>query len=287
MLEEPGYHRIGESVLPARVDELERAALTVELRRRLNVLDQLRDLLNEEQSEQARIQREIDQRLGSLRGDIDRLTSEITRLESRLDRLAFSRQFVSDEELDEEVDSARADEAAWWAEWRHRQSERRDARLPKTRNAMPDDITIRRLYRALARLVHPDYAMDQAEKARREEIMRQANEAKEDRDASRLRHLFSIWSAMDERVPNDIVAMRSRIAQASVEQRELRRQLNTVRQSDMGRLLRLDDRALRRHLRQEESRLRRELALHRLRRRRVLRTLEDRRQQLSPSPGDA
>jgi hypothetical protein len=273
-------------VLPARVDELERAALAVELHRRLNALDQLRDLFDEEQQEQARLQREIDQRLGALRKDIDRMTSEITRLESRLDRLSFSRRSVTDEELDQEVDSARADEAAWWAEWRHRQAERRDGRLPKTRSAMPDDITVRRLYRALARLVHPDHAANPEERARREELMRQANDAKESRDVTRLRQLFSVWSQMDSRVPGDISSIRVRLSQILVEQRELRRQINVIRQSDMGRLLRLGDRELRRHLRQEESRLRRELALQRLRRRRILRTLEDRRQQLSASSGE-
>jgi hypothetical protein len=273
-------------VLPARPDELERTQLELELRRRLVSIESLRDLLRDEQNEQESLQREVDTRLSPLRSDLDRLLTEISRLESRLDRLTFTGRSISDEELDREADDARADEAAWWAEWRHKQSERADRRMPKSVAAMPDDIHMRRIYRTLARLVHPDRARDAEDRARREEVMRQANEAKESRDLEKLQKLLSSWSNGDEIIPTDIEQLRARIAEINLEQQQIRRDLRQLRDSALGRLVRLSDRDLRRHLRREESKLRRELALTRLRRRRILRTLDERRQSLSPSTSD-
>jgi hypothetical protein len=274
-------------VLPARSEELERVHLELELRRRLSSNTFLQELVQEEQREQQRLQNEVDTRLLSLRNDLERLVSEISRLESRLDRLMFSGGSVSDEDLDQEAEDARADEAAWWAEWRHKQSTRANERIAKSISPMPDDIQMRRLYRTLARLVHPDRATDSADRARREEVMRQANQAKEARDLVWMQQLLSSWSSDDTAVPNGADALRARIGELGLEQQQLRRELSQLRETALGRLLRMSDRDLRRHLRHEESKLRRELALTRLRRRRVLRTLEERRETLSASSGDS
>ena len=273
-------------MLPARSEELERVKLELELRRRLASTESLQDLVSEEQREQQRLQSEFDNRLAPLRNDLERLVSEISRLESRLDRMMFSGKTVSDEELDQEADDARADEAAWWAEWRHKQSERSQQRISKSVSPMPDDIQMRRLYRTLARLVHPDRASNPDDRARREEVMRQANEAKEARDLAWMQQLLSSWADGDEAIPGSTEALRARISELGLEQQQLRRELSQLKESALGRLLRLSDRDLRRHLRHEESKLRRELALTRLRRRRVLRTLEERRETLSASSGD-
>lgn len=273
-------------MLPARSDELERTQLELELRRRLSSIDSLRTILQEEQQEHDRLQKEVDSRLAPLRNDLERLTNEISRLESRLDRLMFSGRSATDEQLDEEAEEVRADEAAWWAEWRHKQSERPNRRMPKSVSAMPDDIETRRAYRTLARLVHPDRAQDEEDRARREEVMRQANEAKEARDLPRLQQLISAWARSEDEVPYDVESLRARIAELSLEQQRIRRELNQMRESSIGRLLRLSERDLRRHLRREESKLRRELAMTRLRRRRVMRTLDEQREALSSPASD-
>jgi hypothetical protein len=274
-------------VLPARSEELERVHLELELRRRIAATAFLQNLLQEERREQQQLQTEFDTRLAPLRNDLERLVSEISRLENRLDRMMFSGKTASDEELDTEAEEARADEAAWWAEWRHKQSERAQQRIPKSVSPMPDDIQMRRLYRTLARLVHPDRATGPEDLARREEVMRQANEAKESRDLALMKQLLSSWARDDDEIPRDTEALRARIGQLGVEQQQLRRDLSQLKESALGRLLRLGERDLRRHMRNEESKLRRELALTRLRRRRVLRTLDERREALSPSGGDS
>lgn len=278
---------IGVVVLPARSEELERVQLELELRRRLSSSAAMQEIVQEEQREQQRLQGEFDARLAPLRNDLERLVSEISRLESRLDRMMFTGKTVSDEELDQEAEDARADEAAWWAEWRHKQSERSQQRISKSVSPMPDDIQMRRLYRTLARLVHPDRATDQQDRERREEVMRQANQAKEARDLTWMQQLLSSWSQDDSAIPNRVEALRARIGELGLEQQQLRRELTQLKESPLGRLLRLAERDLRRHLRHEESKLRRELALTRLRRRRVLRTLEERRETLSATSGDS
>jgi hypothetical protein len=274
-------------VLPARSEELERVHLELELRRRISSSSTLQELLREEQRDQQQLQQEIDARLSPLRSDLERLVSEISRLESRLDRMMFSRRGVTDEDLDQEADEARADEAAWWAEWRHQRSEQRHQRVPKSVAPLPDDIQMRRLYRTLARLVHPDRATDAEDLARREEVMRQANQAKEARDLVWMKQLLSSWAADEHQIPYGLEALRARIAELGLEQQQVRREMNQLKETPLGRLLRMSDRDLKRHLRHEESKLRRELALTRLRRRRVLRTIDERRESLSPSGGDA
>jgi hypothetical protein len=273
-------------VLPARSEELERVQLELELRRRLSSNAFLQELVQEEQREQQRLQSEVDSRLAPLRNDLERLVSEVSRLESRLDRMMYSGRTVSDEELDQEAEEARADEAAWWAEWRHKQNERASQRISKSVSPMPDDIQMRRMYRTLARLVHPDRAADPDDRARREEVMRQANQAKEARDLVWMQQLLSSWESEGEGIPYGPDALRARIAELGLEQQQLRRELSQLKESALGRLLRLAERDLRRHLRHEESKLRRELALTRLRRRRVLRTLDERREAISTSGGD-
>lgn len=275
------------TVLPARLDELERVNLELEVLRRTRAVEQLRGLLTEEESAQEELRRRIEQQVGRLRAEIERLKAEADRLESRLQRLAFARQSLSDEELDREEETSRAEEAAWWAEWRHRRAERTSLQGEFVFDNHHDDIALRQLYRALARLVHPDLARDAADRARREAVMRLANVARDADDVDQLRRLLAIWARPEEgERPRDVEALRARVAQRQVEQGEIRRQLNQLRRSPLGRLLRQGDLEVRRYIRAEEARLSRELALQRLRRRRVLRQLDDRRKDLRVPAGE-
>jgi len=277
----------GKPVLPARVDELERVRLELELRRRTLALEQLRALLTEEEAAQEELRRRIEDRLGPLRREIERLKAELERLDQRLQRLQFARQSLSDEELDREEENFRAEEAAWWAEWRHRRAERQTRRGEVVNRNGHDDITLRQLYRTLARLVHPDLARDPADRSRREAVMRLANSAREAGDLDQLRRLLAIWARPDEgEWPRDVEVLRARVGQRQVEIGEVRRQLNDLRRQPMGRLLRRGDLEVHRYLRAEEVRLNRELAMLRLRRRRALRQLEERRRELGVSAAE-
>jgi len=273
-------------VLPARIDELERVQLELEILRATRASTQLRQLLAEEETEQQGLRRKIDERLGPLRAESDRLRAEVERMEARLERLSFVGRSLSDDELDREEEKSRAEEAAWWAEWRHRRTTQQEMRGEVVNRSTDDNITLRQLYRALARLVHPDLAEDSRDQARRETVMRMANAARDAGDVEQLRRLLAIWARPDDGPrPRELDAMRARIAQLRVEIGELRRQLAQSRKTSLGSLLRRGEADIRQYLRVEEVRLRRELATFRLRRRRVLRQLEERRRGLNVSGG--
>lgn len=269
------------SILPALADELERVCLDVEIARRDRMVDEMRARITAEEAEQRAIQRLIDDRIGTLRFDIERISTEVTRLEARIERLHFARRALSDHELDDEEQVERAEEAAFWAEWRQQREERRGAVInPRPRGDR--DIALRQLYRALARLIHPDLAGDDADKSRREAVMRLANAAHEARDIDQLHRLLAIWSKPEAGAHvRDIEALRARVAERELEHAELERQLAALKDSQLGRMMRRPRAELTRHIKREEERLRREVATVRLRRRRLLTTLDDRRRKLT------
>ena len=141
---------------------------------------------------------------------------------------------------------------------------------------------MRQLYLALARLIHPDLARDNGDRARREAVMRLANAAHESRDTEGLRRLLLIWSRPDEGASvRDIGALRARLAERDIECGELSRQLTALEESTLGKLLRRPSAELERYITREEERLRREVATLRLRRRRLLASLDERRRELT------
>jgi hypothetical protein len=266
--------------VPALPDELERVRLDLQLAHRAHAIDDLRARITAEEAALHHLQRQMDARIGELRRDLERLSAEVTRLDQRLERLAFSRRALSDTELDSEEQVERAEEAAFWAEWRQQRESRRG--VINQRPNGNGDIVLRQLYLALARLIHPDLARDSGDKARREAVMRLANAARDTRDSDQLRRLLLIWSRPEAgaRV-RDTSAQRARLAERDVERGELTRQLQALEEGPIGRFLRRPRAELERHIKREEERLRREVATLRLRRRRLLATLEDRRREIS------
>lgn len=241
----------------------------------------MRARITAEESEQQRIRRRIDDRIGALRREDERLTAEVARLDQRLERLTFSRRALSDSELDNEEHVERAEEAAFWAGWRQQRDERRGTMLNR-RPTGDEHISLRQLYLALARLIHPDLATDPADRARREAVMRLANEAHEAKDAEGLRRLLLIWSRPGEGAfVRDIGALRARLAEREIELGELTRQLQALEDSTLGKLSRRSATDLERYIAREEQRLRRDLATLRLRRRRLLASLDERRRELA------
>lgn len=268
-------------VLPALTDELERVRLDLDLARRAAAISGVRSRITAEESEQQRIRRRIDDRIGELRREDERLTAEVARLDHRLERLTYSRRPLSDRELDDEEQVERAEEAAFWAEWRQQREERRGTVLTR-RPKGDENISLRQLYLALARLIHPDLARDNGDRARREAVMRLANEAHEAKDSEGLRRLLLIWSRPDEGASvRDIGALRARLAERDIECGELGRQLTALEESTLGKLLRRPPAELERYITREEERLRREVATLRLRRRRLLSSLDERRRELT------
>jgi hypothetical protein len=271
-----------QSQLPALPDELERVRLDLEIARRELAIDLLRARITAEEARQHAVQRQIDDRIGVLRNDVDRISAEIPRLEQRLERLGFARRALSDIELDDEEQVERAEEAAFWAEWRQEREQKRGGAVISYRPTGNQDVTLRQLYLALARLIHPDLARDAADRSRREAVMRLANEANDAADIDQLRRLLAIWSKpQDGGSVRDVRVLMARLSEKDIEIGELRRQLAALEDSFLGRMSRAPRIEMTRHIKRQEEQLRREVATLRLRRRRLLSSLEDRRRRLA------
>jgi hypothetical protein len=271
--------------LPALADTFEQVRLDLDLARWNHCLKAVRDAILAEESSQRMIEREIDLEIGQIREQVTALLGEVERLEQRLDRLETSSQPLSDDELDDEDLDERAENAAFWAEWRQQRAERPETNgkhRPRSGNSRRQR-ELRERYRALARLIHPDLVSDPEARAHRENIMRLANEAFEAGDLAQIERLLEIWAradTSDDALPS-LASRHKLLAQRRSEYDELRRHLIELERSDLGKLVRADARKRRRDIQREFERYRRELASLRMRRRRLLRTLDSRRQELS------
>jgi DnaJ-domain-containing protein 1 len=78
--------------------------------------------------------------------------------------------------------------------------------LESSRDFKPSD-DLKKLYRQVAKQIHPDLATDEAEKVRRQDLMAQANEAYERGDEERLRAILQNWESSPESVKGEGVAM--------------------------------------------------------------------------------
>lgn len=69
------------------------------------------------------------------------------------------------------------------------------------REASSEDLG--RLYRKAARTIHPDLALDEAEKRRRQRVMAEVNEAYEKGDQKRLQEILDKWQSAPERIEGE------------------------------------------------------------------------------------
>jgi hypothetical protein len=100
----------------------------------------------------------------------------------------------------------------------------------------------RRLFRKLARRIHPDLALDEAERARRTKLMMAANQAYQDGDIERLQELLEDEELGPDGVTGDgpmpdLVRVIRRIGRATKRLDAIRSELRTLRESSMGILL--------------------------------------------------
>ena len=261
-------------------DQLDRVWLALDLARNELEVEVLRETIASEEEKQREVRSELEQRIGNLQRDVESLASIVSRLEFRIRRLNVADKPLSDTELDDEEHTERAESAAFWAEWRQQRNERpspvfRDGRRPGGKKLLG-------LYRTLARLIHPDLAASESDRARREVVMRIANSARDAGDTDQIQRLITLWSLpVTTANEYDTAAYTRRIADKLKEREDLEKELRSLRDSVAGRLSRNSARERERYFKREDQTLRRELANLRLRRRRLLRTLDDRRKELS------
>jgi hypothetical protein len=107
----------------------------------------------------------------------------------------------------------------------------------------PIDQPVRRLFRKLARQIHPDLATDPAERARRTELMTAANRAYAMGDAEALQRLLDEWEQSPESVTGtgpeaDLARLERRVTQSAKRLGALEEELRSLARSPMLRLYR-------------------------------------------------
>ena len=118
-----------------------------------------------------------------------------------------------------------------WA-WGEREPEREPERAVVSEDA-------KRLFRQLARLIHPDLAADPQERERRTNLMVAANDAYEQGDVAALERLLEDWQASPEAVTGSGAAAElertlRRIAQVEASMRRIDEELAELEASAMG-----------------------------------------------------
>jgi hypothetical protein len=124
--------------------------------------------------------------------------------------------------------------------------EREPDKEPERRAVVGEDA--KRLFRQLARLIHPDLAADPQERERRTNLMVAANDAYEQGDVAALERLLEEWHASPEAVTGrgtaaELERTLRRIAQVEVGMRRIDEELAELEASAMGWLRRRVEKA--------------------------------------------
>ncbi len=98
--------------------------------------------------------------------------------------------------------------------------------------------TLKKLYRDLARLVHPDTVLDEVEKDRRHSLMAKVNKAYEDGDEEALRDILNQWESSPESVKGEgagaeLVRVIRKIAQVEGRLKSIENEIQSLEESDL------------------------------------------------------
>jgi len=164
---------------------------------------------------------------------------------AELDELkaAVAERLAQDQPANERAQHAAREARARAAETQSTAGEKSEA-TPRAFESSPE---MKRLYREVAKRVHPDLTSDRADRAKRQQMMAEANEAYERGDETRLRKIFTEyeWSAeavQGEGPGAELIRVIRRISQARGRLAEIEAELQELLRSDLYQLkVRLDE----------------------------------------------
>jgi hypothetical protein len=101
--------------------------------------------------------------------------------------------------------------------------------------------SLKKLYRDIAKRIHPDLATDEAECARRQRLMAEANQAYADGDEARLQAILREWESSPESVKGEgtgaeLIRIIRKIAQAEERLRTIEAEIAELKASDLYQL---------------------------------------------------
>ena len=101
--------------------------------------------------------------------------------------------------------------------------------------------SLKKLYRELAKQIHPDLATDETDRARRQELMAAANQAYEDADENRLREILHQWESSPESVKGEgigaeLIRLLRQISQSRERLKSIEKEVEAVEQTELHQL---------------------------------------------------
>ncbi len=167
----------------------------IELDKKLRVLDRLKDRLATSEEEMTDLRAELEQFEARYTMDVARLYAEHDEIEAQIAEEEF-KLVPDDEEIKKKAEELRrrAEESAARAD----EAENRDLDWKPTAEA-------KKAYHTLARIIHPDLALDAAEKEKRHGLMAELNRAYSSGDQQKLNKLVEDFRSHPDLVKGDSV----------------------------------------------------------------------------------
>jgi chromosome segregation ATPase len=157
--------------------------------------------------------------------ELDEIEAQIAEAEARLK--------PKDNKIQEKAAQARA-QAQESAQATGIAQELRDEKFEPSEN-------LKKLYREVAKHIHPDLAIDEKERTRRQQLMADANRAYEEGDEAKLRAILEEWESSPESVKGDgtaveLVRVIRKIAQVDKRLRVIETEIAHLEESDLYQL---------------------------------------------------
>jgi DnaJ-domain-containing protein 1 len=114
------------------------------------------------------------------------------------------------------------------------------AYLESSQDFKPSD-GLKKLYRELAKQIHPDLATDEVDRARRQVLMAEANQAYEDADEDRLQEILHQWQSSPEAVKGEgigaeLIRLLRQISQSRERLKSIEKEIEAVEQTELHQL---------------------------------------------------
>jgi len=208
--------------------------------------------LGRKRDEQAAIESELAERelrSANLRAELGAFERQyLHHVGSRYAELDELKAAVAERLAQEQPANTRAQQAAREARTRAAETQstagEKSEATPRAFESSPE---MKRLYREVAKRVHPDLTSDRADRAKRQQLMAEANEAYERGDETRLRKIFTEYEWSAEAVKGEgpgaeLIRVIRRISQARGRLAEIEAELQDLLRSDLYQLkVRLDE----------------------------------------------
>lgn len=200
----------------------------IELKRKRRILDRLKDRLADREEEMADLRGELEQFEARYKMEVGRLYAELDEIEAQIAEEEY-KLVPDDEEIKKKAEELRrrAEESA---------AENDGGEACEFRwNPTPE---ARKAYHNLARIIHPDLALDPEEKERRHGLMAKLNQAYSAGDQNQLNKLVEDFKNSPETVSgdsigDDLVRAIRQVAQIKARLNELREEKSKAELSEL------------------------------------------------------